>query len=539
MGKIKSSAFWWFMHHLQEKEHRKSGRVPPMSQINVKAGDLWKKMSPEERQPFIDKHERYKSGSRPPLVDFSPSMRHRNEPNRRPVKEDPDTSRPESRSSTTSSSTLTEDQNRKKKITAALMKYIDETDIEKILKTKFYIIASNVMCATRKEIVVDGCITEDIYYPLEIGIAEFTIADGILYAFNQFIDPGPIPNNMARICHEHAKKHDIPLSDFGLFKGCCKDPLTQEYIPEQRKEEFDRVICDIHDMLVNSIIDEIQDTPEQPIKLLFCQADQTFQNKGVLKTLGKEAGYNDFADNIEVLDVLELFFFLCRRKGYKVKAFLLDILECSKFNYDGRCEYHSSTESSYCAITVAMKYCWLMFEKLSELYDFKLTEKHKPPEEKKKEIKTSEDWLTWETEPPPKSSTKRRYYCEDFDEPRRPTKVQHSVVWTETLGRGTSRHRDVHSANRSADSVVFASTDIRERNRDIKMEPETEPIAGPSHRVDVRPRLPGAQPVVSDPFKVYKPQKNLESKPRPVPPPTPETSRPLGRGRGRDPRPNN
>ena len=52
-----------------------------------------------------------------------------------------------------------------------------------LINTKLFVIASNIVVKTDK----------NQYLPLEIGIVQFSIKDGLTDSLHQFINPGPIP----------------------------------------------------------------------------------------------------------------------------------------------------------------------------------------------------------------------------------------------------------------------------------------------------------------------------------------------------------
>lgn len=551
MGKQKSSAFWWFMVHLQKEEYYKTKKLLSIPQVSGPAGDKWKKMSPEERKPFIDKDKEYKAGERYPLRDFAQEMANRKvkvEPSS--IKPDPDVpiSRPESRSSS-ASVIVTVEQCRRKKLTDSLRKFIESADDERIINQKFYFIASNVLCATRKEVEgSDECVYEDTYYPMEIGIAEWCISEGITFFINKFTDPGKTPTAMARVVKEHAKKHEIETSDLSVAIGCTKDLLTGEYDMDKRRKEFDDLVCDLHDIFNNSIIDEVYIDEGKAVKIIFSEADQIWQNKGCLKKIAQEAGLERFTEGIEVLDCADLFFFLSLKKGYGIKPLLLDMLDGSKYDYDGRCDYHTNKDTRYCALTVAKKHCWLISEHLCKLYEVEVKPEHLPLELRSAPVIEEDDWCNFNKEiTTSKFPQRRRYFDEDFDEPARPVSETNTISWPTSVGRGSARNlpSDNTSFKREAPSPrngthSFPATDVRLIEGTLKAEPSVTPSTSSSSghsNGDHLPRLPGQEPCTS-PFRSRDDRNNGSSNNGDVKPSVPDIPRPLGRGRARQSRPN-
>uniref|UniRef100_T1KMM0 Uncharacterized protein n=1 Tax=Tetranychus urticae TaxID=32264 RepID=T1KMM0_TETUR len=65
---------------------------------------------------------------------------------------------------------------------------------------------------------------------MKIGIAEYSISDGITLRISKFTYPGNTPVGMARIVREHAKNHDIEASDLTSEAiGFTMDFCTGEY----------------------------------------------------------------------------------------------------------------------------------------------------------------------------------------------------------------------------------------------------------------------------------------------------------------------
>ncbi|XP_049517862.1 protein maelstrom-like [Dermacentor silvarum] len=69
-------------------------------------------------------------------------------------------------------------------------RYVDDIGTaDDIKRWPFYILSFNILCEAN-----------GIYYPLEIGLVEYSIEQGLIRAFHKFVDPGPIPLGFCKCC---------------------------------------------------------------------------------------------------------------------------------------------------------------------------------------------------------------------------------------------------------------------------------------------------------------------------------------------------
>lgn len=67
--------------------------------------------------------------------------------------------------------------------------------VETILKEKFYFIDVQTLCKT----------DQGQYLPVEMAIAEFSLEDGLIRVYHEFLHPGEIPTGMRFTCQQTSK----------------------------------------------------------------------------------------------------------------------------------------------------------------------------------------------------------------------------------------------------------------------------------------------------------------------------------------------
>ncbi|XP_037560558.1 protein maelstrom homolog [Dermacentor silvarum] len=87
----------------------------------------------------------------------------------------------------------------------SIHRYVDDIGtVDEIKRWPFYILSFNMLC---KE--------NGIYYPLQLGLVDYSIEQGFIRAFHKFIDPGPIPLGFASAAKDHSEAtHGIPITGF-------------------------------------------------------------------------------------------------------------------------------------------------------------------------------------------------------------------------------------------------------------------------------------------------------------------------------------
>ncbi|XP_049516708.1 uncharacterized protein LOC119437640 isoform X2 [Dermacentor silvarum] len=92
----------------------------------------------------------------------------------------------------------------------SIHRYVDDIGtVDEIKRWSFNILSFNMLC---KE--------NGLYYPLQLGLVDYSIEQGFIRAFHKFIDPGPIPLGFASAAKDHRFTVDFPVWD--ILPLLCK-----------------------------------------------------------------------------------------------------------------------------------------------------------------------------------------------------------------------------------------------------------------------------------------------------------------------------
>lgn len=138
-------------------------------------------------------------------------------------------------------------------------------------RTVFYFVSSVFFCETLNHNIL----------PAEIGIAKFSLRDGVSDSFHTFIDPGPIPLGFPAIAEYLAKKHQLPL------------PPNAKGI-----SSYFNILIDILAFLKNS--------ENSDVLILYCHPDYIKSTTMVVDKIVREAG--ETKSIIKVYPADQLFF---------------------------------------------------------------------------------------------------------------------------------------------------------------------------------------------------------------------------------------
>ena len=249
-----------------------------------------------------------------------------------------------------SSETIVLNEEIENKLIDALVKYKSK---EELTKTKFYFMSANIQCVAR-----DG------YRPLEIGIIEYTIGDGIRLNYHQFIDCGEVPYGHGCEAKDHAQTHKIPLKN---FLGSSNDYLMIE----------SRIL----ELLSNSCPKSVGQQINKPM-IVFSKTEQIDQNRGALKWISRKSnemrqqnGDKSYHSNIEVLSASKLLHSILTAAGdCRSMGWCENVITSHAFDYaiGTDCAFHEEVQSIYCAIGVPKRMAYLMSHFLRESYDIRL-----------------------------------------------------------------------------------------------------------------------------------------------------------------------
>lgn len=218
---------------------------------------------------------------------------------------------------------------------------------DEVAESTFIIMLFNVLC----------CTDEEEYIPLEIGIAKYSIKNGIEDNFHVFIDPGPIPKGYTWVSKDHSDNtHKIPILGFELstnkYSKICRD--IEDFIGMKNKE----------------------------IIPVFCLEENMKQNQSCLNWLIKKGNYYNL-DKIQYYSLTHLLMELRAYVGsaFPSKSIASDILSTHAFDYTPniRCEFHEDLDNPFCALGCSSRFCFILSDAVCQLYGIDCTSKHLPP----------------------------------------------------------------------------------------------------------------------------------------------------------------
>lgn len=347
MGKQKGrNAFFFYLLHTQNQMKTKGKNYGINDRIlHELANETWKDMSKEDRAPFEEKsrHEKERLKGRQQIQIQPKSYNERQENFGRVLTEE---------------SVGIDDESGREEYYDKMIECCVKacTTTEDMINASFFIIASNVMVMT----------DDRKYLPLELGICQYSIKNGISFTYHEFIDPGGVPMGYMRLAKEFCESsHRIPLENFL--------PAVNNY---------EKIVEDIKEILDNSrFTNEVTGSPTP--MMVFCREDQIDQNKGVLEFLANKyrATVPHFEWDVEVLDLVNLLFHISNSVDKRiVPAVGEDLLSSSAFDYADNtlCGYHEDLDNRNCAQGVARKLSYILSQTLCPMFDINPTQNHLP-----------------------------------------------------------------------------------------------------------------------------------------------------------------
>ncbi|KAG0420528.1 hypothetical protein HPB47_003445 [Ixodes persulcatus] len=206
---------------------------------------------------------------------------------------------------------LKEEQDRKQMVEDLVNQvhsYVEERgSLNDIKRSNFYLISFNILCEAN-----------GVYFPLELGLVEYSIEQGCTNTFHQFIDSGPIPLGFASLAKDHSDDtHGIPITGFKEgsrdYQGIVKEMLS-----------FLRLSPD-----------------DQSLPPFFCAPDHMAQAEGCLRWLEERSC---IPIDFPVWNVQTLLLKLRSVAGEPISnAEAQDILNCAVFDYEVKSLKHEAT----------------------------------------------------------------------------------------------------------------------------------------------------------------------------------------------------
>lgn len=286
--------------------------------------------------------------------------------------------------------------------------------------------------------------TEAGYVPVEMACIKFSLKDGIIDRFHQFINPGEIKLGLRGECKLwRDKTHKIP-------------------------ENFEGVKLETHE-ICSKLLDFIGN---QKDLVLFSKQGQLRKNKFCLQWLAKTAGE---LNQIRVFNLEELVADLYRNvmDGSPSTSVIEMGMESTYHDSDlgTRCEYHEEIESNFCSLLIAQRCCFHIALKLCKYYDVEVQRGKHIPEVREAcyTLHRSEDTDFASTQSPSKpNSVASGWSCASRSRRRAPDyysapKQQHHPFQSRDIRNNTKQQETKNKAtqeksNQLGDSVPHSSS---------------------------------------------------------------------------------
>lgn len=230
-------------------------------------------------------------------------------------------------------------------------------DQESVAKRVSLIVATNVMVKT----------IEKRYYPMEIALAKYSLAEGVLSHYHQFTDPGECPLGYMNKATQHIDKtHKIPMGSFELAIG------------RQRKEREFRSMLDEISIFMSGCQFLYKG---KTCVLMFTRDDLVDQVKGSLLSYIQTAGDEGWCKMWDEgrLHVVDIRFLIYRM--YEAVNVPMTLLMCAEITYmasydymPGSCQWHSDQDNNWCALGVCKRCCYLISDSLLAEYEIEVIE---------------------------------------------------------------------------------------------------------------------------------------------------------------------
>ncbi|XP_075549809.1 protein maelstrom homolog [Dermacentor variabilis] len=326
MAPKKKGPFFFLMRELQNE--RKERNLPcSLDAVREEAGEKWKTLSEEQKAVYEamanDFKERGKGGLHNKFTSDGRSI----------------------------ASVLKEEDERiqlRRDMISSIHRYVDDIGtVDEIKRWPFYILSFNILCEAN-----------GIYYPLEIGLIEYSIEQGFIRAYHKFIDPGPIPLGFASAAKDHSEStHGIPITGF-----------------EEGTTDYRGVVRGLMAYLRLPVEDAI-------LPPLFCMQDHIPQASGCMRWLEEHAS---FTMDFPIWDILPLLRKLRNVVGEEIShAEAENILNSALFDYELKslCPYHLDIDNKNCALGECRRLGYKMSNALLNAYRIErcIDYQHLPP----------------------------------------------------------------------------------------------------------------------------------------------------------------
>ncbi|KAM3933142.1 protein maelstrom homolog [Leptodactylus fuscus] len=192
------------------------------------------------------------------------------------------------------------------------------------------------------------------YVPCEIACVRYSLQNGIMDSFHDFIDPGELPLGFRYHCQAgSAATHQIPVSGFEL--------ANRDY------HNLFRALCDFVCPAAKRVTS------------VYCKTNDLYRIKWCLQWLSIKAGMENL---FELRDIENLIIKFYRDKLNEEPSTssvhrLLDVVQWD-YARNTRCKWHEDNDMWYCALASCKKITYCISRALASVYNVALTSAHLP-----------------------------------------------------------------------------------------------------------------------------------------------------------------
>jgi hypothetical protein len=225
--------------------------------------------------------------------------------------------------------------------------------------------SDKTVAATRKVIIGSSNVivktNEGQYFPVEIGLVRYSLAEGVTAKYQQFTDPGDIPQGYMYKAKDHREKtHHIP-ENFDKAIG-----------RRNRRKEFESLVDDMC-IFMNDCLFQFRG---RTYILIFTRDDMVEQMSGTMSYYITESQHNEMQRmwdemRVRVVDISILLNRLFAATGIAMaRPLCADIPNMSTYDFTpGSCDWHTADDNNHCAQGVCMRWCYLMSDCLLASYE--------------------------------------------------------------------------------------------------------------------------------------------------------------------------
>ncbi|KAM9319601.1 protein maelstrom homolog [Gastrophryne carolinensis] len=195
---------------------------------------------------------------------------------------------------------------------------------------------------------------EQKFVPCEIGCVRYSLKDGILKSFHDFIHPGALPLGFRYHCEAgSASTHQIPVSGFELANKNYR-------------------------YLHHSLCEFVSPVPGL-WTTLYCRNNDLFRVKWCLQWLADKAGMDNHFE-LQDIESLIIKYFRDKLDEEPSKSAMHRMLDVVHWDYanNTRCQWHEENDMWCCALASCKKISYCMSKSLASVYGITLTADHLP-----------------------------------------------------------------------------------------------------------------------------------------------------------------